>query len=84
MKQTEESFLSKEGIIDLREILYGKLNIIEAPCGSGKTTFVEKKLWKANFGHELLYLIDSKNALDAFKIRGQPHYTVFSRFSLPY
>ena len=29
MKQTEESFLSEEGIINLNEIQYGKLNIIE-------------------------------------------------------
>ncbi len=29
MKQTEESFLSEEGIINRDEIQYGKLNIIE-------------------------------------------------------
>ena len=46
MKQTEESFLGEEGIIEFNEIRDGKLNIITAPCGSGKTTFVEDKLWK--------------------------------------
>lgn len=71
MKQTEESFLSEEGIINLNEIQYGKLNIIDAPCGSGKTTFVEEKLWKEAYWGDLLYLVDTKNALEAFKIRGE-------------
>lgn len=71
MKQTEESFLGEEGIINLADIQYGKLNIIDAPCGSGKTTFVEEKLWKEAYWGDLLYLIDTKNALEAFKIRGE-------------
>lgn len=72
MKQNEESFLSKKGIIEFDEIQYGKLNIIEAPCGSGKTTFIEKELWRKAIWGDLLYLIDSKNALEAFKSRGEP------------
>ena len=71
MKQTEEYFLSHKGIIDLDEIQYGKLNLIHAPCGSGKTTFVETKLWEESYWGDLLYLIDSRNALEAFKIRGE-------------
>ena len=71
MKQTEEYFLSHKGIIDFDEIQYGKLNLIHAPCGSGKTTFVEKKLWEESYWGDLLYLIDSRNALEAFKIRGE-------------
>ena len=71
MKQTEEYFLSHKGIINLKEIQYGKLNLIHAPCGSGKTTFVEKKLWEESYWGDLLYLIDSRNALEAFKIRGR-------------
>ena len=71
MKQTEESFLSEEGIVNLKEIQYGKLNIIDAPCGCGKTTFVEKKLWQEAWWGDLLYLIDTRNALEAFKVRGE-------------
>ena len=63
MKQSEEHFLGEEGIIDFKEIKHGKLNIINAPCGSGKTTFVEERLWKEAYWGELLYLIDTKNAL---------------------
>ena len=69
IKQTEEYFLGEEGIINFKEIQYGKLNIINAPCGSGKITFVEEKLWKEAWWGDLLYLIDSKNGLDAFKAR---------------
>lgn len=55
----------------MNEIQYGKLNIISAPCGSGKTTFVEDKLWKEAWWGDLLYLIDTKNGLEAFKARGE-------------
>ena len=57
----EESFLSKEGIINLDEIQHGKMNIIEAPCGSSKTTFVEDKLYTEAFWGDLLYLFDTRN-----------------------
>ena len=62
MKQSEEYFLGEEGIINFDELQYGKLNIIEAPCGSGKTTFVEKKLWK-----EIEAYINSKGKLKLFR-----------------
>lgn len=67
----EESWLSKEGIIDPNDFISGKLNIIDAPCGCGKTTFVEKKLWQEAYWGDLLYLIDTKNALEAFQRRGE-------------
>ena len=71
MKQSEEYFLGEEGVILFDEIQYGKLNIINAPCGSGKTTFVEERLWTQAYWGDLLYLIDTRNALEAFKIRGE-------------
>ena len=71
MKQTEEYFLGQEGVILFDEIQYGKLNIITAPCGSGKTTFVEERLWTQAYWGDLLYLIDTRNALEAFKVRGE-------------
>lgn len=71
MKQSEEYFLGEDGVINFSEIQYGKLNIINAPCGSGKTTFVEERLWKEAYWGDLLYLIDTRNALEAFKIRGE-------------
>lgn len=67
----EESWLSKEGIINPKEFVYGKLNIIDAPCGCGKTTFVEHKLWEESYWGKMLYLIDTKNALEAFQHRGE-------------
>ena len=71
MKQSEEYFLGQEGVILFDEIQHGKLNIINAPCGSGKTTFVEQRLWTQAYWGELLYLIDTRNALEAFRIRGE-------------
>lgn len=67
----EESWLSEEGIINPKEFVYGKLNIIDAPCGCGKTTFVEHKLWEQSYWGKMLYLIDTKNALEAFQHRGE-------------
>lgn len=64
-------WLSDEGVIDLRKIEFGKLNIIEAPCGCGKTTFVENEVWKESMCGDLLYLIDTVNGLEAFKERGE-------------
>ena len=47
MKQTEESFLSC--IINLDSIRKDKLNLIQAPCGSGKTTLALEKMPKKNY-----------------------------------
>ena len=70
-EEKEEKWLSDKGVVNLKDIQAGKLNIIDSPCGCGKTTFVEKKLWREAFWGDLLYLIDSKNGLEAFKKRGE-------------
>lgn len=58
MKQTEESFLSE--IVDLNSIRKDKLNLIKAPCGSGKTTLALKKLPLTHcVPKRTLYLIDT-------------------------
>lgn len=57
-------YLSK--IVEVEDLQPGKLNLIEAPCGCGKTTFAKTKLKELNedycdpfFQPELLYLIDT-------------------------
>lgn len=67
----ERKYLSDDGVIDFNELEKGKMNLIVAPCGSGKTTFVEKKLYKCPSSGNILYLVDSKNGLTAFKGRGK-------------
>ena len=69
MENEDLKWLGDDGIILWEDIIPGKLNIIDAPCGCGKTTFVEKKLpwlWIT----EVLYLVDTANGLEAFKKRG--------------
>lgn len=62
----EEKYLSE--IVDVNDIEKGKLNLITAPCGCGKTTFATDVL--AKFGNQLhmcentLYLIDTKTGKD--------------------
>lgn len=68
----EEKYL--QDAIDIKDIQDGKLNVINAPCGCGKTTFVEKKLYKEAWWGNLLLLIDSKSGLKAFKSRGTDFY----------
>lgn len=65
----EEKYL--QDAVDVNDIQYGKLNVIDAPCGCGKTTFVEKKLYQEAWWGDLLLLIDSKSGLEAFKLRGE-------------
>ena len=65
----EEKYL--KDAVDVRDLQYGKLNVIDAPCGCGKTTFVEKKLYQEAWWGDLLLLIDSKSSLEAFKLRGE-------------
>lgn len=65
-------YLCEDGVINTKDFKEGKLNLITAPCGAGKTTLVENKLWKESFwGDDILLLIDSRNGLDAFKSRGE-------------
>lgn len=45
-------------IVDINDFEQGKLNLIEAPCGSGKTTFAKTKLMNLTI-NPILYLIDT-------------------------
>lgn len=47
------------GLINVDELKEGVLNLIDAPCGSGKTYFA-KKLKQLSLYDNMLYLIDSK------------------------
>ena len=62
----EEKFLSE--IVNVEDIEEGKLNLIHAPCGCGKTTFATKVLAKygnENYGCDnTLFLIDTKTGKD--------------------
>lgn len=63
MQQTEESFLSD--IIDLDTIQKKKINLIHAPCGSGKTTFALEKLPQQHcIPGRTLYLIDTVTGVE--------------------
>ena len=44
-EEKEGKWLSDEGVVNLKDIQAGKLNIIDSPCGCGKP-----RLWKRNFG----------------------------------
>ena len=58
MTQNEESFLSH--IIDLKSIRKDKMNLIKAPCGSGKTTLALETLPESYcVPGRTLYLIDT-------------------------
>ena len=59
--------------IDMRELVGGKLNLIYAPTGSGKTTFVETALKRYSecFSQELLYLAPTRSLSEAIKRRGK-------------
>lgn len=67
-------------VIDMREIVGGKLNLVCSPPGSGKTTFIEGALKKyaEYFSQELLYLAPTCSLVDSLKFRGSPR-----RISLP-
>lgn len=58
-------------VIDMREIVGGKLNIIYSPPGSGKTTFTETVLKKyaESFSQELLYLAPTRALVES--VRGR-------------
>lgn len=72
MKEEKKTkFLAEDGLIDVNDFVTGKLNLIEAPCGAGKTTFIEEVLWKEDWWGDLLYLIDSRNGRKAFNKRGK-------------
>lgn len=62
-------------VIDMRELVGGKLNLIYAPTGCGKTTFVETALkrYAKCFSQELLYLVPTRSLSEAAKHRGRKH-----------
>ena len=60
-------------VVDMRDIKRGKLNLIYAPCGSGKTTFVEQTLKEPALrysGKDLLYLAPTISLREAVERRG--------------
>ena len=59
--------------IDMCELVGGKLNLIYAPTGCGKTTFVETALKRYSecFSQELLYLVPTRSLSEAIKRRGR-------------
>lgn len=69
-----EGKLYVNDVIDMNEIVAGKLNILFAPTGSGKTTFIEGPLKKyaEHFSNKLLYLAPTCSIVDSMKQRGRP------------
>lgn len=65
---TGEKYLSD--VLGFDEFEKHKVNLIIAPCGSGKTTYVENMA--ANSGRRILYLVDTRLALEAVRRRGVP------------
>lgn len=59
-------------VIDMHELQYGKLNLIYAPPGSGKTTFIEGELkrYAEGFSQNLLYLAPTRGLVDSVNFRG--------------
>ena len=62
-------------VVDLHDIKRGKLNLIFAPCGCGKTYFVENTLKRnaqEKTGKDLLYLSPTISLREAVEHRGTP------------
>lgn len=58
----EGKFLSEEGVINLEDIESGKMNLLEAGCGTGKSTFVFNQLFKKySEDSKCLYLVDTSS-----------------------
>lgn len=59
-------------VIDMNELVSGKLNLICSPPGSGKTTFIEGALkeYSKQFSQELLYLAPQRALVNSLKLRG--------------
>ncbi|MFR9006764.1 MAG: hypothetical protein ACLVKA_10410 [Collinsella aerofaciens] len=62
-------------VIDLEDMRRGKLNLVYAPCGSGKTYFVENVLknMQKKPGRNMLYLAPTVALVRALKFRGDCH-----------
>lgn len=70
--KSERVFVSD--VIDMSSIVKGKLNLVYAPCGSGKTYFIEHKLKDSNQNplQDMLYLAPTVALSEAFMSRGVP------------
>ena len=69
----DESRLYVSDVVDMDDIQQGKLNLVYAPCGSGKTFFVENTLMNRfkNPKQNLLYLAPTISLVEAQKRRGK-------------
>lgn len=58
--------------VDMSDIRKGQLNLIYAPCGSGKTYFVEHTLkeYANDSPQDVLYLVPTVSLREAFELRG--------------
>lgn len=59
-------------VVDMSTIERGKLNLVYAPCGCGKTYFIEHKLKESNANpfQDMLYLSPTVALAEAFRSRG--------------
>ena len=64
-------------VVDMRDMRRGKLNLVYAPCGSGKTYFVENVLKneRGHFKGNMLYLAPTVALVRALKFRGESYLT---------
>ena len=65
----EEKYLSD--IVNPDELQDNKLNLVEAPCGSGKTTFVKNIMIKQSRVGDILFLIDTRRGKEQIKEHGE-------------
>lgn len=72
-----EGKLFVNDVIDMNELVSGKLNILYAHTGCGKTTFIEGPLKKyaEYFSRELLYLAPTCSIVESMNLRGEPKIT---------
>lgn len=72
---SEKERLYVSEVIDLADLKKGKLNLVYAPCGSGKTFFVENTLkgMRGNPRQNMLYLSPTVALVNALKFRGESH-----------
>ena len=73
LDQRQKIYVSN--VIDLEDMRRGKLNLVYAPCGSGKTYFVENVLkdMQEKPGKNMLYLAPTVALVRALKFRGDCH-----------
>lgn len=64
-------------VVDMQDMRRGKLNLVYAPCGSGKTYFVENVLKnkRGHFKGNMLYLAPTVALVRALKFRGESYQT---------